>query len=109
MFQLSLRMTARPRRAAEAVKALRLTTIAARAERGYLGSRIYQEADNPEALCLEEDWSSEQELKSHICSNSFTDLLLLMETATETPVLEVRVVSAVRGLEYVEAVRFGDN
>ncbi len=109
MFQLSLRMTARPRRAAEAVKALRLTTIAARAERGYLGSRIYQEADNPEALCLEEDWSNEQALKSHMCSNSFTDLLLLMETASETPVLEVRVVSAVRGLEYVEAVRFGDN
>lgn len=109
MFQLSLRITARPRRAAEAVKALRLTTIEARAERGYLGSRIYQEADNPEALCLEEDWSSEQELKSHIRSTSFTDLLLLMETASPTPVLEVRVVSAVRGLEYVEAVRFGDN
>ena len=109
MFQLSLRMTARPRRAAEALKALRRTTIEARAERGYLGSRIYQEAENSEALCLEEDWSTEQELKSHICSNSFTDLLLLMETASETPVLEVRVVSAVRGLEYVEAVRFGDN
>jgi len=109
MFQLSLRMTAKPRHAADAVKALRLTTIEARAERGYLASRIYQETDNPEALCLEEDWSSEQELKSHICSNLFTDLLLLMETASETPVLEVRVVSAVRGLEYIEAVRFGDN
>lgn len=109
MFQLSLRMTTRPRHAADAVKALRLTTIEARAERGYLGSRIYQEADNPEAVCLEEDWSNEQALKSRMCSSSFTDLLLLMETATETPVLEVRVVSAVRGLEYVEAVRFGDN
>ena len=109
MFQLSLRMTARPHHAAEAVKALRRTTIDARAERGYLGSRIYQEAANPEALCLEEDWANEQELKSHICSSSFTDLLMLMETASEMPVLEVRVVSAVRGLEYIEAVRFGDN
>jgi quinol monooxygenase YgiN len=109
MFQVSLRMTARPRRAAEAVKALRLNTIEARAERGYLSSRIYQDVDNPEVLCLEEDWSSEAELKSHIRSGSFTDLLMLMETASEAPVLEVRVVSAVRGLEYVEAVRFGDN
>jgi quinol monooxygenase YgiN len=99
-------MTAQPRRALEAVKALRSITIAAQVERGFLASRIYQDVGNPEALCLEEDWSSEPELKSHIRSSSFTDLLLLMETAPEAPVLEVRSVSEVLGLEYVEAVRF---
>ena len=78
-------------------------------ERGYLASRIYQDVENPEALCLEEDWSSEPELKSHICSSSFTELLMLMETAPEAPVLEVRLVSEVRGLEYIEAVPFGDS
>jgi len=109
MFQLSLRMTAQPRRAAEVAKVLRLATIEARAERGYLDSRIYQEVGTPEALCLEEDWASEEELKSRICSNSFTDLLRLMETASATPVLEVRAVSTILGLEYIEAVRFGDN
>ena len=83
--------------------------IAARGERGHLASRIYQEVSNPEALCLEQDWSSEPELKSHIRSSGFTDLLMLMETAPEAPVLEVRSVSQVNGLEYVEAVRFGDN
>ena len=56
-------------------------------ERGYLGSRIYQEVGNPDALYLEEDWSSEPELKSHIRSSCFTELLLLMETAPEAPVL----------------------
>ena len=83
--------------------------IEARVERGYLASRIYQDVENPEALCLEEDWSSEPELKSHICSSSFTELLMLMETAPEAPVLEVRLVSEVRGLEYIEAVPFGDS
>jgi quinol monooxygenase YgiN len=109
MFQLNLRMTARPHQAAEAVKALRSITIAAQVERGFIASRIYQEAGDPEVVCLEEDWASESEMKSHIRSSSFTDLLMLMETAPEAPVLEVRFVSAVRGLEYVEAVRFGDN
>jgi quinol monooxygenase YgiN len=80
MFQLNLRMTAQPHRAVEAVKALRCITIEAQVERGYLASRIYQEVDKPEALCLEEDWSSEPELKSHIRSRCFTELLLLMET-----------------------------
>jgi quinol monooxygenase YgiN len=109
MFQLSLRMTAQPRRAIEAVKALRCITVEAQVERGYLGSRIYQEVGNPDALYLEEDWSSEPELKSHIRSSCFTELLLLMETAPQAPVLEVRAIPKTHGLEYIEAVRFGDS
>ena len=109
MFQLSLRMTARPHRAVEAVQALRCIMIEAQVERGYLASRIYQEAGNPEAIYLEEDWSSEPELKSHIRSRCFTELLLLMETAPVAPILEVRAVPETHGLEYIEAIRFGDN
>lgn len=109
MFQLNLRMTARAHHAVEAIQALRSITIAAQVERGFIASRIYQEAGHPEVICLEEDWLNEQALKSHIRSSSFTDLLMLMETAPEEPVLEVRGVREVHGLEYVEAVRFGDN
>jgi hypothetical protein len=32
-----------------------------------------------------------------------------METAPEKPVLEVRAVGEVHGMEYIEAVRFGDS
>jgi quinol monooxygenase YgiN len=109
MFQLSLRMTAQPQHAVEAVKALRRLAVGAQVERGYIASRIYQEVGNPEALCLEEDWSSEPELKSHILSSCFTDLLRLMETAREAPILEVRAIPKTHGLEYIEAVRFGDS
>ena len=63
MFQLSLRMTARQHDAAEVVKALKSITIAAQVERGFIGSRIYQEVGTPEVLCLEEDWSHEAETK----------------------------------------------
>ena len=108
MYQVNLRMMARPQRALEAIKALRSITIAAQVERGFISSRIYQEVGNPEALCLEQDWSSEPELKSHIRSSCFTDMLMLMETATEPPELAFHSVSETHGLEYAEAVRFGD-
>jgi quinol monooxygenase YgiN len=108
MFQISLRMMAQPRRSHEAIKALRSIRIAAQTERGYIASRIYQEVDNPEALCFEQDWSTEQELKSHIRSSCFTDLLMLMETAPVAPELVVHSVADMVGLEYVEAVRFSD-
>jgi quinol monooxygenase YgiN len=107
MFQIGLRMRSEPFRASESVKTLRSIANAAQVERGFISSRIYQEVDNPNALCLEEDWSSEPELKSHIRSRCFTDLLMLMETALEAPVFKVRIMSKVIGLEYVEAVRFG--
>ena len=107
MFQLNLRLRAQPHKADEAIQALRSIVIATRAERGLLASRIYQEASNPEMLCLEEDWSSEPVLQSYIRSSCFTDLLLLMETAPEAPILKVHFVGEVHGLEYVEAVRFG--
>jgi quinol monooxygenase YgiN len=108
MYQVNLRMMARPQRGLEAIKALRSITFAARVERGFISSRIYQEVGNPDALCLEQDWSSEPELKSHIRSSCFTDLLMLMETSLEAPTLEVHSVSETRGLEFVEAVRFGN-
>ena len=109
MYQLNLRMRVRPHHEIEAVQALRSIMIAAQVERGFLASRIYQEAGHPESLCLEQDWSSELALKSHIRSSSFTDLLMLMETLPEAPVLEVLSVTSKLGLEYVEAVRFGDS
>ena len=109
IFQVTLRIAARPRRAFEGIRALQSIAMAAQAEHGFLASRVYQEIENPEVLCLVEDWSSEPALKSHIRSTCFTDLLRLMETAPEAPVLEVRTVSEVQGLEYVEAVRFGDS
>ena len=92
----------------EAVQALRSITLATRAERGFVASRIYQEVGNPGMLCFEEDWLNEPMFQSHIRSSCFTDLLMLMETAPEAPELEVRSVGQVHGLEYVEAVRFGN-
>jgi quinol monooxygenase YgiN len=108
IFQLTLRIAARPRRAFAGIRALQSIARAAQTEHGFLASRVYQETENPEVLCLVEDWSGEPALKSHMRSSCFTDLLRLMETAPEAPVLEVRAVCEVHGLDYVEAVR-GDS
>lgn len=72
MFQIYLRMTAPRRRAIQAVSALlRFITTRARAEPGYLSSRTYQDVEDPEALCLEEHWSTETALKSHLPFEQF--------------------------------------
>jgi quinol monooxygenase YgiN len=108
MFQISLRMMARPSRSLEAIEALRSIRTAAQMDRGFIEGRIYKEADNPDALCFEQKWSSEPALKSHIRSICFTNLLMLMETSVEAPTIEVYSVKDILGMSYIEAVRFSD-
>jgi quinol monooxygenase YgiN len=109
MFQMSLRMMARPNRSLEAIEALRSIRVASQMDRGFIEGRIYREIDNPDALCFEQDWSSEPELKSHIRSSCFTDLLMLMETSPEAPTLKIHSVTSVLGMDYIERVRYSDN
>jgi quinol monooxygenase YgiN len=106
MYLLSLRLVARSHQINETIQALRYISAAVQDERGFLGSRIYQEAENPGVIYMQEEWLSEPLLRSRIRSGSFTNLLLLMETSPEEPLLEICSVREVHGLEYVEAVRF---
>lgn len=99
---------ARPSRSAEAIEALRSIKIAAQMDRGFIQGRIYQEAGNPDALCFEQEWSNEMELRSHIRSSCFTDLLMLMETSPVEPTLEIHSVTEIFDMRYIEAVRFSD-
>jgi len=106
MIQLCVRMRAESHSQPNVVKALKSITMDAQLERGFIDGRIYQQVDDPDVLCLEHDWSTAGELESHIRSICFSKLLQIIETAPQAPVLEVHMISAVRGLEYVDSVRF---
>ena len=93
--------------AAEMVKALRSIMLPARAERGFVSSRIYQEVEKPEALSYVEDWADLAQMEEQIRSRRFGRLLAVMETAPKPPVLEVRSVSECRGLDYIGTIRLG--
>ena len=90
------------------VAALRSIMLPARAERGFISSRIYQEVDRPEALCYIEEWASPEQMEDQIRSRRFGRLLAVMETAPRKPVLEVRAISENRGLDYISMLRLGN-
>ena len=89
------------------VAALRSIMLPARAERGFISSRIYQEVDRPEALCYIEEWASPAQMEEQIRSRRFGRLLAVMETACKQPLLEVRSMSETRGLDYIRTLRLG--
>ena len=107
LVELRLQIKVQPVHAAELVKALRSIMLPARAERGFLSSCIYQEVDSPEALCYIEEWTGPVQMEEQIRSRRFGRLLAVMETAPKKPVLEVRSLSEIRGLDYISTLRLG--
>ena len=89
------------------VKALRSIMLPARAERGFISSQLHQEVDRPESLCYVEAWGSLEQMDQQVRSRRFGRLLALVETAIKPPVLEVRLISETRGLDYIGAIRLG--
>jgi quinol monooxygenase YgiN len=89
----------------EVIGALRSLIRRARAEKGFVSSQIALDVDDPTAIQYEERWKSGADLENQIRSSRYTQLLALMESSSEPPLLEFHFVSETRSLEYIAAVR----
>ena len=72
---------------------------------GCLKCRLLQNWRNPDELVLEANWETAEDLISHLQSDNYKRLLLLMELSAAPPVLEFCTVQEVSGLELVEKAR----
>jgi len=64
---------------------------------------VYCSGTEGRSIAYLEEWDDEQELRRQFGSERFVQLLALLETAAERPVVEFRVISAIYGLEYITA------
>lgn len=77
----------------------------ARAEHGCFSAELFVAASPPCCLCYVETWKSEDELRQMLRSQHFSQLIALMELASEAPTCEFRVIAETRGLEFAAQVR----
>jgi quinol monooxygenase YgiN len=77
----------------------------ARAEYGCSSAELFVAASDPWCLRYIETWRSEDELRQMIRSQHFSQLIALMELASEAPECEFRVIEETRGLEFAAQVR----
>src|SRR5262249_15188977 len=75
-----------------------------RVEPGCLCCALYTEVCYPEVLQYVEEWATSEDLERHMRSARYERLLAIMETAAEPPVLRYYLISATKGLEYLEAI-----
>lgn len=109
MIELRLYLQAHSRQTQPLVAALQSLARSARLERGCLEAHLFAESDDSRRLCYSEVWDVEENLRSMLCSERFTQLVALMEMAAEPPSLDFRTITETRGLEFARQARSGQN
>jgi len=87
----------------DTVQALRAVMSPARFHPECASVRLTADVENPTVLVYSEDWRTLEALTREFRSARFAQLAQIMESSLESPTLEVRLVSEIRGLEYIEA------
>jgi quinol monooxygenase YgiN len=105
MVQLTLRMTAMSGRAHELVQALQRRMRQMLPSRGCAMAHLSADVNAANVFWYCEDWKDAASLDLELRTERFSQLLEIMETSAQPPVLEFRVLAETRGLEYVAAAR----
>jgi quinol monooxygenase YgiN len=105
MMQLSIRLTAQSGHAHDLVEALHARMRQTRREGGCSGAHVAADVVEANSFWYSEDWDDSTSLERELRSDRFSQLLALVETSAQPPIIEFRTITQTRGLEYVAAVR----
>jgi quinol monooxygenase YgiN len=105
MFIERIKISALPAERQQLGKALRLLTGPTAVLPGCLSCNVFRGDQDSNELLVEIDWESKEDLIRHIRSDTYKQLLLLMELSPKPPVIEFFKVIEIRGLDLVEAAR----
>jgi quinol monooxygenase YgiN len=89
----------------ELLKVLRSIRGPAQAMSGCLEFRIWVEDEDDGEILLLEHWQSWESFMQHVRSDLYTRMLEALELSREEPVVSFFDVSAIRGMDFITAVR----
>ena len=72
---------------------------------GCIGCSVTTEIGTRGTVCYTEEWLTEEDLRHRLQSDSFAQLVALIEHASQRPRIEFLLAHETRGLDFVEEVR----
>jgi len=105
MVQLILRLTASPGHAHELVQALHPHVRRAVHTIGCRAAHMAADIGTADVFWYCEEWDDASALEARVRASDFSELLALMETSAEPPLMEFRVINEAKGLDYVASLR----
>lgn len=76
-----------------------------RATRGCIDCSVFQESGNRCLVVFEEKWKSDTDLQSHLRSDDYRKILLVVEMADAHPEIRFETVATFGGVEIIEGAR----
>ena len=104
-MQLLLRITAVPGQTDVLLQALRSVMRSVQVDAACADAHVLADVDDRSVLWYWEDWSRLEAFERHLRSERFARLLAVIETSSTLPLLECRIVTERRGLDYFASVR----
>ncbi|MEI6262659.1 MAG: antibiotic biosynthesis monooxygenase [Deltaproteobacteria bacterium] len=105
MIVSTVRMTISPRKSAEALKILSSIAEQCRNYHGCICCHIYDDLQEKNVLMLEVLWKANEDLKLHIRSDEYRNLLMVLGMALKQPEIRFDTIAHSTGIETVEKAR----
>ena len=105
MVLTTIRMAVAPKKQNEALRILISTAEWSRIKPGCLSSRIYEDVQEDNVLMFEEIWRTEEDLETHLRSDEYLRILLVLEMALKQPEIRFDTISSSKGIETIEKAR----
>ena len=105
MMRSTTRMLLPQRKIKEALKILRSIVEQSQFHPGCLGSFLYGNLEEKNAILIDSAWQDQESLENHLRSEEYHRLLLVMEMAVERPEIRFDTIASSTGIETVEMAR----
>ena len=76
-----------------------------RAQPGCISMAFYEDTNQPGIMVIFEEWENWPSLEKHIQSDSYRNILELMELSSEQPEIKFCSVADTKGMEVIERLR----
>jgi quinol monooxygenase YgiN len=105
MIVVTLRVLVSPENRRELVQTVRSLLRNIQGQKGCLGSHFYCELGDEEALCLIEEWETQEDLNKYFRSDDFAILFGAINLLKKSSGIEFRLLTPMAGIEAVESAR----
>jgi quinol monooxygenase YgiN len=105
MIVVTVRVLVSPENRRELVQSVRSLLRNIQVQKGCLGSHLYCELGDEEALCLVEEWETREDLNNYFRSDHFAILFGAINLLKKSSGIEFKLLTPMAGIEAVELAR----
>ena len=105
MIIASLKIKVPQKKQKDAIDTIRAILGWTRAQPGCISMAFCQDTNDHDFMVLLEEWKDWTSLENHVRSDSYRNILELMELTSEQPEIKFSKISNTKGMEFVEKLR----